>query len=80
MYVYILRSCKGGTFYVGSTKNVDERVKQHNRKESLSTKFKAPWELVKVEKYDSDSLALKRERFLKTGRGRSVLRNLCSID
>jgi len=77
MFVYVLRSLQDGTFYVGATDNINERIKQHNRGESLSTKKKTPWELMRVEKYDSKTLALKRERFLKTGKGREALRNLC---
>lgn len=76
MYVYIIRSYKDGSFYIGSTNDVNKRLKQHNHRESLSTKSKVPWGLVKVEQYDSKSLALKREKFLKTGRGRSTLINL----
>jgi putative endonuclease len=75
MYVYIIRSSKDGSFYVGTSKNVTERIKQHNRRENLSTKSKIPWELVRLEEYRDDSLALKREKFLKTSRGRRILRN-----
>ncbi|MDD5108159.1 MAG: GIY-YIG nuclease family protein [Candidatus Omnitrophica bacterium] len=76
MFVYVLRSKKDKSLYIGSTKNVDQRFNSHNRGESLSTKSKRPWVLTRVEEYNSDSLALKREKFLKSGEGRRVLKNL----
>ena len=78
MYVYILKSKKNGSFYVGSTQNVEERIVSHNKGANLSTKAKIPWILVRCEEYHNISLALKRERFLKSGVGRRVLRNLCT--
>ena len=80
MYVYILKSQKGNGFYVGVTDNMEERLQYHNRGYNLSTKAKAPWKLVKVENYNNTSLALKREKFLKTGRGREVVRNFCLLE
>jgi putative endonuclease len=80
MFVYILRNKKDNSLYVGSTKNIKQRFNSHNSGESLSTKFKRPWVLARVEEYNNCSLALKRERFLKTGRGRKVLRNLISLE
>ncbi|MFA5117475.1 MAG: GIY-YIG nuclease family protein [Candidatus Omnitrophota bacterium] len=78
MYVYILRSKKDGSFYVGSSKNVQERLMYHNKGYSLSTKSKAPWDLVRIEEYKNSTLALKRERYLKSGQGRRVIMNLCA--
>ncbi|MDP3041636.1 MAG: GIY-YIG nuclease family protein [Candidatus Omnitrophota bacterium] len=79
MFVYVLRSEKDKSFYIGSTKNVEQRFNGHNRGQSLSTKLKRPWVLARVEEYESDSLALKREKFLKSAKGRGIVRNLCSF-
>ena len=76
MYIYILKSEKDGSLYVGSTKELNERIESHNKGFSLATRAKRPWVLAKVEEYASKSLALKRERFLKTGKGREILKNL----
>jgi putative endonuclease len=76
MYVYILKSKKDGSFYIGSTKDVVQRLQFHNRGLNRSTKAKIPWSIVKVEEYSGVSLALKREKFLKSGDGRKVLKNL----
>ncbi|MBP7215922.1 MAG: GIY-YIG nuclease family protein [Candidatus Omnitrophica bacterium] len=80
MYVYILRSKQDHCFYVGSANDVEKRVNQHNKGYSKSTTLKRPWELVRVEKFENSLLALKREKFLKTGKGRLVLKNICSLE
>jgi len=79
MFVYILKSEKDKSFYVGSTNNIEQRFNSHNRGESLSTKLKRPWILTRVEEYNNNSLALKREKFLKSAKGRRVLKNLLSF-
>jgi len=75
MNVYILRSEKNGRLYIGVTQDVNLRLEQHNKGENRSTKTYCPWKLVRVEKYKDKLLALKRERFLKTGKGRIAVRN-----
>jgi putative endonuclease len=74
MYVYILKSGKDGSLYVGSTNNLEERISHHNRGYSLSTKSRIPWVLVRTETFNDVSVALRRERFLKSGRGREILK------
>jgi putative endonuclease len=74
MYIYILKSKLDGSYYVGLTKNIEERISYHNKGYNLSTKAKIPWELIKIEEFKDTSLAIKRERFLKTGRGRSIIK------
>ncbi|MDP2939537.1 MAG: GIY-YIG nuclease family protein [Candidatus Omnitrophota bacterium] len=76
MYVYVIQSKKNNRFYVGLTENVKLRFQQHNRGENRSTKAYRPWELVIKEEYTNKGVALKRERFLKTGKGREVIKNL----
>lgn len=69
--VYILYSEKYSKFYVGYTSDLIQRFLSHN---SLGTKgytmkFR-PWQVVHVEFFTSLEEALKRERFLKSGKGR----------
>jgi len=69
-YVYLLRSHVNKPFYVGSTGDLRRRYREHNSKQSQSTKAAAPWNLVYYEAFQSKTLALKRERSLKKyGRG-----------
>jgi len=64
-YVYILR-CANSTLYVGSTRDLQARLKAHNDGRGAAYTFKyRPVYLVYSEKYHSKPEALARERQLK---------------
>jgi len=67
-FVYIIYSEKTDQFYVGSSQNVEERVRRHNAGHSRSTKGKAPWKLVKSIALKTRSEAMQLENKIK-GRG-----------
>jgi len=75
-YVYVLRSLKGGRLYKGITDNVPRRLAEHNEGVSSSTKAWRPWELIHLEEYPARADAIRRERYLKTGRGRDELHRI----
>jgi len=75
-YVYVLKSGVDGRLYKGFTKDLQNRLKQHNSGKTKSTKGYRPWELVYYEKYDTLDEAIKREKFLKTGIGREFLKDI----
>jgi putative endonuclease len=64
-YVYTLRSEKTGRLYVGATRDVTRRLKEHNAGRSRSTKSGRPWVLAYAESYPDLSAARKREWELK---------------
>ena len=68
-WLYILRSVKDGKLYVGVTKNVENRLRQHNEGITPSTRYREPFELIYKECYNSKREALKRERYLKSLEG-----------
>ena len=72
-FVYVLQSQSTGHFYTGFTSNLEQRVLQHNRGVTKSTKHRVPWRLVHHEPFVSRSEAIRREKFLKSGRGREEL-------
>ena len=63
--LYILKSKVDDKLYIGVTSNLKRRLKEHNEGESISTKFRKPFELVYCEVYRSKLDALERERKLK---------------
>ena len=67
-FVYILRSKRDSSFYIGYTKDLDRRLSEHNEGRSRYTARKAPWELYYVEEYENKRDAIKREMFLKKQR------------
>lgn len=63
-YTYILR-CADGALYVGSTTDLDDRLKRHQSGNgSEYTKLHHPLQLVYKEEYDTYAEAFRRERQL----------------
>jgi len=77
-YIYILKSSTTGKLYTGSTQNLEARLKAHNDGLSPYTKGRGPWELMYSEEFPTRSEAMKREKFLKTGKGRDFLKEILS--
>ena len=75
-FVYVLRSQSTGHFYTGQTTDIVERLKKHDRGLSPSTKNRGPWEIVHQEEFGTRAEAMRRERELKTGKGREELRHI----
>lgn len=73
-YVYLLKSLRKNYFYTGYTKNLRKRFKEHNQQEELSTKGYAPFELIFYEAYKTMSDAKRREQYLKTTKGKAILK------
>lgn len=68
-YVYILKSKKDKSLYIGYSKNLKQRLKEHNRGKSTYTKNKIPYDLIYYEAYINKKDAKGREIFLKSGAG-----------
>jgi putative endonuclease len=64
-YVYLLKSKKTNTFYLGCTNDLRKRLTQHNANKSEFTKNKGPWEVKYYEAYFSKNDAFQREKQLK---------------
>ena len=64
-YVYVLKSKKNGSLYVGITTNVVRRINEHNNGDNISTKRYTPWVCVYFEGYFSEEDAKSRETNLK---------------
>ena len=46
VYVYVLESQTNSTWYVGMTKNLEVRLKEHNAGKSKFTKGHMPWKVI----------------------------------
>ena len=78
-FVYMLR-CADGSFYVGSTRNLEARMDQHNSgKGSQYTSNRMPVELVFIEEYDNVGDAYTREKQLQ-GWGRAKRQKLIELN
>ena len=68
-YVYILKSRKNGTVYVGFSEQPKQRISDHNQQSVRSTKAYAPYEKVWECWFKDKEKALNFEKYLKTGSG-----------
>ena len=73
-YVYILQSDYDQSLYYGYTCDLKKRIHEHSVGLSKYTRGKKPWRLIYYEAYKNKNDARKRETFLKSGRGREVIK------
>ncbi|MDE2099773.1 MAG: GIY-YIG nuclease family protein [Patescibacteria group bacterium] len=71
MYTYILWSSKSSNFYFGSTKDITNRLDEHNNGTSRSTAPYRLWKLVWCGVFQNRKLAEDFERYLKSGSGKA---------
>ena len=64
-HVYLLKSKKNDTFYIGYTNDINRRLKEHNLGLVGYTKKYMPWILMYYETFISLEDAKKREKSLK---------------
>jgi len=77
-FVYVLKSEVNGNLYKGYTQNLRQRVDQHNRGRTKSTKAFVPWTLVYWEEFEDAIDARKREKYFKTAAGRRFIKKVLS--
>jgi len=74
--VYVLHSPDHNKIYVGYTSNLEQRFLSHNElgKKGWTIKFR-PWKIVHTEEYEAKTEAIKREKQLKSAKGREFIWN-----
>ena len=76
-YTYILQNTQSKKYYIGSTNNLEDRLRRHNLGHSKATKSGAPhWEIVYCEEFISRSLAIQREYKIKKMKSRKYIETL----
>jgi putative endonuclease len=73
-YTYVLRSKKDGNLYIGWSKDLRNRLLEHNGGLVNATQYRLPMELVYYEACLTEKAAIAREKQLKTGFGRAYLK------
>jgi len=74
-YTYVLASLKSKRLYVGYTKDLKQRLNEHNT--GIGGKYSEknkPFKLIFYEAFLAKKDAHKQEKFYKTGYGRQVLK------
>ena len=73
-FVYILKSTKDNKLYTGYSEDPIRRLKDHNSGRTKSLLNRRPLVLVYQEEFNSEIEAKRREKFLKSGQGRKLIR------
>jgi putative endonuclease len=75
-YVYIIQSHKDGTYYVGSTQDIQARLARHNQGRSNYTRNRGPWKVVYFEEFSKRTHAVKQEQTIKNRKRRDYIESL----
>ena len=75
-YTYVLYSDSSKQLYIGQTKDIERRLKQHNKGKVESTKPYIPYKLVYYEELNTKEEAIKREKDLKQANGRRFIKRV----
>jgi putative endonuclease len=75
-YIYVIQSEKFAKNYTGLTKNLEERILEHNSGATFSTKPYIPYKLIYSETAPDLTQARKREKYLKSAAGRNFVKKM----
>jgi len=79
-FVYVIQNAERGKMYIGQTENLSKRLARHNKilpskQSSFTSKMSGAWKLVYSEECVTRKEAMKREKELKSYRGREFVKN-----
>ncbi|NND16619.1 MAG: GIY-YIG nuclease family protein [Eudoraea sp.] len=74
--VYVLQSQKDFLLYHGYSKNIENRIIDHNRGRTKSTRKRRPLKLIYCEYFMNKNDAKRRESYFKTTQGKRMLKLL----
>ncbi|MCH7605277.1 GIY-YIG nuclease family protein [Patescibacteria group bacterium] len=75
-YVYVLLSLKDHKFYIGYSTDLKRRLSEHKTGGSVSTKKRLPLKLLYYEAHTNKEDAHRREKYFKTDKGKSSLKQM----
>jgi len=81
-YTYVLKSQRDKKLYIGYSADLEKRFLQHQKGEVESTKHRRPLDLVFYEAFKDKRDAIRREKYFKTDKGKSSLKQIlrCSVE
>jgi putative endonuclease len=79
-FTYVIKNEQSEKIYIGQTDDIEKRLQRHNgmlksKNTSYTHKNKGNWVVVYTEKFENRSEAMKREKELKSYRGREFIRS-----
>ncbi|MEM0897223.1 MAG: GIY-YIG nuclease family protein [Verrucomicrobiota bacterium] len=77
-WVYVIWNARHSKYYVGQTEDLGKRLRQRNDAENTlsryTKRFDGGWMVIHKEEFAARAEAIRRERELKTGKGRDWLK------
>ena len=73
-YVYVIKSDRNSRLYIGRTDDLKRRITEHKKGKVWTTKRMLPIKLMFYECFSNKENAIRRERYLKTTKGKSTLK------
>ena len=75
-YIYAIYNHEANKFYIGQTENLPKRLDEHNQHtfKGYTARFPGEWKFIYQESASTRSEALKREKQLKSFRGREFVK------
>lgn len=75
-FIYILKSKIANKYYIGSTNNIQDRLKRHNTGQGIFSKRYSPWTIVHIEKFLTRKEAYNRELKIKSYKSGEAFKKL----
>ena len=75
-YVYVLQSQVADRFYVGYSEVPDRRLNEHNSGKVKSTRNFRPWMKIYQEEFETELLAIRRERYIMSMKSKKFIQQL----
>lgn len=74
-YTYVIE-CKEGSRHVGSTKDMDAKLREYNKKSTIWTRNGTNWKVIYLEEFSDELSASRKEAWLKTDSGKYYINTL----
>jgi len=79
-WTYIIYSERFDKYYIGFTRDIEGRIKAHNHPKNKGyTKRYCPWILVYSKVFEIQEEAMNHEKFLKSLKSKSAIRELINL-
>jgi putative endonuclease len=75
-FVYAIKSIRRNYIYVGLSNDVERRIFEHNKGYNKTTKPYRPFKKLFMKVFDTRAEARKFEKYLKSGCGKELMRNI----
>lgn len=73
-YIYVIKSIKDNSLYIGLSNNLKKRLSEHNLGKSKFTKGHLPYKLLTYIAFSNRSIAANFEKYLKTASGKAFMK------